>query len=98
MPHYALLLAVLSLVYEEWRWSQMLRRVVSKFQGSPPDLCTPFNGNVARQMDEREQSLYTHPCKSSLPRVEMDLAIANMRSARAWTDHVPERTEEQEFM
>ena len=37
-------------------------------------------------MDEREQSLYTHLCKSSLPRGEMDLAIADMKSARAWTD------------
>ena len=71
--------------------SQMRRRLVSKFnvdlpRGSPTDLCTPFNGDVTRQMDEREQSLYTHLCKSSLPRVEMDLAIADMRSARAWTD------------
>ena len=68
--------------------SQMLRRLVSKFnvelpQGSPPDLCTPFNDDVTRQMDEREQSLYTHLCKSSLPRVEVGLAIADMKSARA---------------
>ena len=71
--------------------SQMLRRLVSKFnvelpQGSPPDLCTPFNGDVTRQMDEREQSLHTHLCKSSLPRVEMDQVFADVRSARAWTD------------
>ena len=67
--------------------SQMLRRVVSKFnvelpQGSPRDLCTPFNGDATRLMDKREQSLYTHLCTSSLPRVEM----ADVRSARAWTD------------
>ena len=69
----------------------MLRRLESNFnaelpQGSPPDLCTPMNGDVTRQMDEREQSLYTHLSKSSLPCVEMDLAIADIRSARAWTD------------
>ena len=46
----------------------------------------PFNGDVASQTDEREQSFCTHLCESSLPRGEMDLAIADLRSARAWTD------------
>ena len=71
--------------------SLMLRRSVSKFnvelpEGSPPDLYIPFNGNVAHKMDEREQYFPDHLCKSSLPRLEMNLAIADMRSARAWTD------------
>ena len=71
--------------------SQMLRRLVSKFnvellQGHPPDLRMPFNGDVTRQMDEREQSFHTHLCMPSLPRGEVDLAIADVRSARAWTD------------
>ena len=71
--------------------SQVLRRLVSKFKRSclwvhPPDLCIPFNGDVTRQMDEREQYFYTHLCKSSLPHEQMDLATADMRSARAWTD------------
>ena len=69
----------------------MLRRLVSKFnvelpQSSPPTCARPVNGDVTRQMDEWEQSLYTHLCKSSLLRVEMFLAVAHMRSARAWTD------------
>ena len=29
---------------------------------------------------------YTHLCEQSIPREEMELAIADMRSARAWTD------------
>ena len=68
--------------------SQMLRRLVSKFNvelpvGSPPDLFIPLNGDVTRQMDEKEQYFHTHLCKTSLPRKEVDLA--DMRSAHAWT-------------
>ena len=69
----------------------MLRRLVSKFNvelsvGPPSDLYIPFNGDITRQMDDKALYFYTHLCEQSLPREEMDLAIADMRSARAWTD------------
>ena len=64
----------------------MLRRLVSKFNvelpvGSPSDLYIPFNGDVTRQIDDKELYFFTHLCEQSLPHEEMDLAIADMRSA-----------------
>ena len=71
--------------------SQMLRRLVSKFNvelpvDAPSDLFIPFNCDIKRHMDDKELYFYKHLCEYSLPREELDLAIADMKSARAWTD------------
>ena len=50
-------------------------------QGSPPDLCTPFNGDVTRRTSG--SSLCT---PTSVSRHFRDLAVADMLSARAWID------------
>ena len=68
----------------------MLRRLVSKFDvelpvDSPSDLYIPFS-DITRRMDDKELYFYKHLCEYSLPREELDLAIADMKSARAWTD------------
>ena len=69
----------------------MLRRLVSKFnvelpEGLPDHLYEPFNGDVQHVMDEREVYLYDHLCMTSLPREEMKLAIADMKSSKACVD------------
>ena len=49
---------------------------------APSDLFIPFNCDITRHMDDKELYFYKHLC----PREELDLAIADMKSARAWTD------------
>ena len=82
----------LPIKYESVAWnrkspgSQMLRRLVSKFNvelpvDSPSDLFIPFNGDITRHMDNKELYFYKHSCEHSFPREELDL-----ESARAWTD------------
>ena len=71
--------------------SQMLRRLVSKFnvelpEGLPDHLYEPFKGDVQHVMDEREVYLNDHLRMTSLPREEMKQAIADMKSSKAWVD------------
>ena len=71
--------------------SQMLRRLVSKFNvelpvDAPSDLFIPFNCDITRHMDDKEPYFYKHLCEYSRPREELAMAIADMKSARAWTD------------
>ena len=74
--------------------SLMQRKLISKFNVAVPldsqtDLCIPYDGKLTREMDEEELYHYEHLCNCSLPRDDVDHAIASRKSAEAWTNFAP---------